>query len=268
MLLDIFGYAFFQRALLAGIMMGILAPLIGIFFVARRQAFFADTLAHASLAGVAIGVLFGIESIWSAMGASMVAAWGMEWLKRRAQLSGDAALALVLSGSLASSVVLLSITNSWNTQVLSYLFGSIATVSWNDVLSIAVILFVGGGILFLGKETFFLLAADARLAKVQGIAGERYEALFSMLAALVVAVGMRVVGALLVSALLVIPVLAANVWKRGFWQTMAIAMGYGVVSVIGGLCISATMNAPTGATIVLVSLALFGITSLGGARKN
>lgn len=261
MLIEILTYGFFQRALIAGVLMGILAPLIGIFFVARRQAFFADTLAHASLAGVAVGIAAGLQSVWAAMGASLVAAVGMEWLRRHARLSGDAALALVLSGSLAFAVLLLSITDSWNTQVLSYLFGSVTTVTWPDVYSMAGVAVVVGLVLYLGRGVFFLATADARLAKVQGIAIERYEAIFVMLAALVVAVGMRVVGALLVSALLVIPVLAANMWKRGFWQTAGIGVVYGVLSVVIGLFLSATIDTPTGATIVLATLVLFGITS-------
>lgn len=261
MLIELLTYGFFQRALIAGVLMGMLAPLIGIFFVARRQAFFADTLAHASLAGVAIGIAVGLQSVWAAMGASLVAAVGMEWLRRHARLSGDAALALVLSGSLAFAVLLLSITDSWNTQVLSYLFGSVTTVTWPDVYSMVGVAVVVGLVLYMGRGVFFLATADARLAKVQGIAIERYEAMFVILAALVVAVGMRVVGALLVSALLVIPVLAANMWKRGFWQTAGIGVVYGVLSVVAGLFLSATVDTPTGATIVLTSLVLFGATS-------
>lgn len=262
MLFELLHYGFFQRALLAGIAMGILAPLIGIFFVARRQAFFADTLAHASLAGIALGVVFGVQSVWSAMGAAVVAALGMEWLRTHARLSGDAALALVLSGSLACAVLLLSVTGSWNAQVLSYLFGSITTVTWSDIF---MMFGVGGvvlGTIFLGRGVFFLAAADARLAKVQGIAIERYEALFVVLAALVVAVGMRIVGALLVSALLVIPVLAATMWRQGFWRTACIGMVYGVASAILGLCVSAVFDTPTGASIVLLALLLFGATAL------
>lgn len=261
MLLAILQYGFFQRALLGGVLMGVLAPMIGIFFVARRQAFFADTLAHASLAGVAMGIVFGAQSVWAAMGASLAASLGMEWLRRHAKLSGDAALAVVLSGSLAGAVVLLSVTDSWNTQVLSYLFGSITTVTWNDVASIAIVAAIVLLCLYFGRRIFFLATADARLAKVQGIKIERYEGLFVMLAALVVAVGMRVMGALLVSALLVIPVLAANMWKKGFWHTAGIGVFYGTLSVVIGLFLSAGIDTPAGATIVLASLALFGLTA-------
>lgn len=267
MLLDLLSYGFFQRALIAGVLMGGLAPLMGIFFVARRQAFFADTLAHASLAGVAVGIIFGSQSVWTAMGAALLAAGGMEWLRRNARLSGDAALALVLSGSLAVSILLLSLTNSWNAQVLSYLFGSVTTVTWEDVRIMFLVTVGVGAVVYAGRGVFFLAAADARLAKVQGIAIERYEALFVMLAALVVAVGMRIVGALLVSALLVIPILAANRWRRGFWETACIGMGYGVLSVILGLGISASADTPTGATIVITTLMLFGVTYTATHRR-
>ena len=181
MSLAIFTFAFFQRALLAGALMGILAPLVGIFFVSRRQAFFADTLAHASLAGVAIGIVLGAQSVALAMGVAAIAALFMEWLRKHGDLTGDAALALVLSGSLAGSVLLLSITGAWNAQVLSYLFGSITTVSSQDIIWLA--LLTGGisGVLYLWRAYFFLAAADARLAKVQGIPIERYESIFMVL---------------------------------------------------------------------------------------
>lgn len=267
MLFDLLSYGFFQRALIAGLLMGALAPLVGLFFVARRQAFFAETLAHASLAGIAVGIAFGVQSISTAIIAALFAAGGMEWLRRHAKLSGDAALALVLSGSLGGSVLLLSITNSWNAQVLSYLFGSVTTVTWTDVGAMLGVTALVGAVLYFGRNMFFLAAADARLAKVQGIAIERYEVLFVMLAALVVAVGMRVVGALLVSALLVIPVLAANRWRKGFWQTACIGGIYGAFSVLLGLFASALFDTPAGATIVMATLVLFGATHLMLARR-
>ncbi len=266
-MMSFLAYTFFQRALLAGVCIGILAPMIGVFFVARRQAFFADTLAHASLAGVALGLLFGGQHLAGSLIASIVAAWIMHGLRSRAVISGDAALSLVLSGSLSLAVVVLSISGAWNAQALGYLFGSITTVTWNEVFWIFSIGGISAMLLWAFRHVFFLLTEDPRLARVQGIAVDRYELLFATLSALIVGVSIRVVGALLVSALLVIPVLAANVWRRGFWNTQFFAMLYGVASVIIGLFLSAWCDVPAGASMILVSLGLF-LATLGLRRVS
>ena len=262
MLLDFLHFEFFQRALVAGIAVGILAPIVGTFFVARRQAFFADTLAHASLAGVATGLLLGTSSLWGAMIAAIIAALIMERLRSRGHLSGDAALALVLSGSLALAVVVMGLAKKFNAQVLSYLFGSITTVSWSDVITIILVAIVALAAVYLFFKEFFLITFDARLARAQGMNVTFYELLFAALAAITVATGMRIVGALLVSALMVIPVLSAQVWGRGFGKTLCIAVINAVIAVILGLIFSYHLDTAAGATIVLVAIGLFILSAL------
>ncbi len=265
----LFTFAFLQRALLAGLAVGLLAPTVGTFFVARRQSFFADTLAHASLAGVALGFVFGMSSLWAAMMSAVMAALVMERLRSKGQLSGDAALALVLSGSLAIAVVVMGLVKKFNTQLLSYLFGSITAVTWMDVAVMYGIGFVALLIIFLFYKEFFLITFDDRLAKAQGIPVVIYEMLFAALAAVVVAVGMRVVGALLVSALMVIPVLAAERWGKGFVATLGIAVINAVIAIMVGLWLSFVADLAAGATIVLVALGLYiGSVLFSFAKKS
>src|SRR6185369_9090974 len=138
-MLDIFQYSFVIRGLEAGIIVAIIAPLIGIFLVLRRYSLIADTLAHVSLAGIALGLLFGINPIFTALGATVISSLGIERLRTTKRIYGESALALFLSGSLALAVVLLSISHGFNTNLFSYLFGSIVTVTSTDVITIAIL---------------------------------------------------------------------------------------------------------------------------------
>src|SRR3989338_6555832 len=144
-MLDIFNYSFIVRGLEAGIIIAIIAPLIGIFLVLRRYSLIADTLAHVSLAGIAIGLLFGVNPIMMALIVSIVASLGIERLRTTKKLYGESALALFLSGSLALAVVILSLAKGFNANLFNYLFGSLVTVTLNDIytiLALAIIIFL------------------------------------------------------------------------------------------------------------------------------
>ena len=134
MLQNIFQYGFIVRGLEAGVIVGIIAPLIGIFLVLRRYSLIADTLAHVSLAGIAIGLLLGINPVLTALGTAVVASLGIERLRTSKRVYGESALALFLSGSLALAVVILSLAHGFNANLFNYLFGSIVTVTTNDVI--------------------------------------------------------------------------------------------------------------------------------------
>src|SRR5688572_13659172 len=136
---EIFQYQFMIRAFVAGIVVSCIAPLIGNFLIARRYSLIADTLSHVSLAGIAIGLLFGIYPVYTAMAASVIVAIIIELLRSQGKVEGDAALAMFLSGGLALAVVLLGLGRGFNADLFSYLFGSITTVTVNDVYTIGIV---------------------------------------------------------------------------------------------------------------------------------
>lgn len=266
-MLDIFQYDFMVRAFEAGIAVSIVAPLIGMFLVVRRYSLMADTLAHVSLAGVAIGLLLAVNPIFSAIALSLVAAIGIESLRHSRRVFGESILALFLSGSLAIAVIILSLSKGFNASLFSYLFGSIATVSTPDLwITAGLALAVFFMTVFLYKELFFI-SLDEELAQANGLPVKRLNIALVMLAAVAIALSIRIVGVLLIGALMVIPVISAMQYGQGFRTTLILSAFFSLIAVIAGLFISFYLDLASGGAIVLVALALFGV-SLLITKKN
>lgn len=266
-MLEIFQYDFMVRAFEAGIAIGIIAPLIGMFLVVRRYSLMADTLAHVSFAGVAIGLLLQINPIISAIGLSVLASFGIESLHNRRRIFGESVLALFLSGSLAVAVVIISLAKGFNSNLFSYLFGSISTVSVTDLwvtLALAVAVFLA--VVLLYKELFFA-SFDAELAEANGLPVKVLNLTIVMLAAVAVALSIRIVGVLLIGALMVIPVISAMQFGRGFRTTLLLSVAFSLVSVVAGLFASYYFNLASGGAIVLVALGFF-LISLFFSQRN
>lgn len=254
---DFFQYGFLVRGLEAGLIVALVAPLIGIFLVLRRYSLIADTLSHVSLAGVAIGFITGINPMLTALAASLVASLGIERLRFSGKISGETALSLFLSGSLALATVLLSLGKSMNASLLNYLFGSINTVTSNDVLTIGILAIVSAlGVALFYKE-LVATTFDETLARVSGIPAHLISVILIALASLVIALSIPIVGVLLISALIVIPVTTALQLRVNFTKSLLFAELFSVLSVIIGIGISFAYDLSTGGTIVLVMLAIF-----------
>ena len=265
-MLEIFSYAFMLRAFLAGTVIAILAPFIGTFLVVRRYSLMADTLSHVSLVGIALGVLTGINPIVGALLASVIAAIGIDRLRGTKQIFGESVLALFLSGSLAVATVLLSLGGKYTVNILSFLFGSITTVQASDVVIIsclgALVIFL---LLFFYRQ-FFAVAFDEELAEASGIRSRLFSTLLVIVAAVTVALSIRIVGALLVGALMIIPVLSAIQFGRSFRQSILLATLFSLCAVLFGLFLSFYVGLPSGGTIVIVALGIF-LCSLVGSRS-
>ncbi len=260
MLLDIFQYNFIVRGFEAGIIIAIIAPLIGIFLVLRRYSLIADTLAHVSLAGIAIGLLSGINPVLTALATTVVASLGIEKLRTSKRIYGESALALFLSGSLALAIVLLSLAHGFNTNLFSYLFGSIVTVTMNDVYIIIVLgLVVIITLIAFYKELVFT-TFDEDASKVSGIPTKLINTVLIFLSAVTVSLSIPIVGVLLISALIVIPVVTALQIRKSFIKTILYAEAISIFSVIAGIFLSFYLNLSTGGTIVLIMLAIFLLT--------
>lgn len=261
-MIEIFQYDFMIRAFEAGVAIGIVAPLIGMFLVVRRYSLMADTLAHVSLAGVALGLLLGINPIFSAIGLSLGASIGIEQLRNSRKIFGESVLALFLSGSLAVAVIILSLAKGFNANLFSYLFGSISTVSPLDLwvtIALAVVVFFTVCLLY--KELFFI-SFDSELARANGLPVKRLNLIVVMLAAVAVSLSIRIVGVLLIGALMVIPVISAMQYGKGFRTTLLLSVLFSLVSVISGLFVSYYLGLASGGTIVVIALAIFLVSLL------
>ncbi|MDR7418127.1 MAG: metal ABC transporter permease [Armatimonadota bacterium] len=264
---EILQYGFMQRALLAGVMIGTIAPLIGVFIVLRRLSLIADTLSHVALAGVAAGILLKTYPIAGALAAVLAGAVGIERLRVSGRLFGEAALAVFLSGGFAVAVVLISLANGFNVDLFSYLFGAITVVQPRDLWVILVLgLVVLAHVVLLYKE-LFAIAFDEEGARVQGVPVDALNLMLTTLVAVTVVVAMRIVGILLTSALLVIPALTALRLARSFHETLVIAVLCSLTAVLVGMVTSFYLNIAAGGAIVFAALALFGLASLSGYRR-
>jgi zinc transport system permease protein len=253
-------YGFMHRAFAAGVVTALICPAIGVFLIPRRLSLIADTLAHVALAGVALGLVLG------ALGVALAGAVGIEHLRARGALGGDAALAVFLSGGFALAVVLISLARGFNADLFAILFGSILTVTQADVWLIVAL----GAVVTVAVGCFYkqLLAITLNedLARTSGVPVGALNLLLTVLTALTTVVAMRMVGVLLVSAMIVIPALTGFALGRSFHAATAIAIGIALLSMTAGLIAAYYLRLAAGGAVVLAALLIFAAASLARRR--
>ncbi|MGC0332114.1 zinc transport system permease protein [Streptomyces sp. SAI-170] len=256
--MEFLNYAFMQRALIAAVLVGITAPAIGIYLVQRRQALMGDGIGHVAMTGVGLGFMLSWSPVWMATLVSVAGAVLMELIRWYGKTRGDIALAMLFYGGMAGGVMLINLApGGANANLMSFLFGSLSTVSEADVQAICIL--AGFVILttLLLRRQLFAVSQDEEFARVTGLPVRALNLLVAVTAAVTVTVAMRVVGLLLVSALMVVPVAAAQQISRSFATTFVIAVALGVTVTIGGTVTSYYQDVPPGATIVLLAIAAF-----------
>ncbi len=228
----------------------------------KKQSFLADALSHVSLLGLALASLLSIPLTLGAVAVSVTAAVGMEELRRTGRLFRDSSLVIFFSGSLALAIVIMSLSGGLSGNVLSYLFGSIATVTDVDVwVTGGVALFALCFLFFFGRPLFLLVLSED-LAKVSGVHIRRLSIAFAVMTAMIVAVSLQTVGALLVGSLMTVPVFAALQWNFGFRRTLALSVVISLLSVLVGFFLSYSFRLPSGGAIVLVAVVFFLLSFL------
>ncbi|MEW9123997.1 MAG: metal ABC transporter permease [Thermotaleaceae bacterium] len=253
-MLEILQYGFMQRALLAGSIVGILCPLIGIFIVLRRMSLIGDSLSHVALAGIAAGILTGIYPLGMALATSVVAALAIEKLRKAYEQYAELAIAIILSAGIGIAVVLISLAKSINVDLFGYLFGSITTVLPEDIKIIAVLgIVIILSVKLLYKELFFI-AFDEEAANLAGIPVQKINVFFIVMIATTITLAMRIVGILLVSSLMVIPVAASLQIARSFREATFLSLIFAEIAVISGILLSYHFELASGGTIVLISV--------------
>lgn len=255
-MLELFSFEFMQRAFAAGLLVAVICPLIGTFVVMRRLSMIGDTLSHASLAGIAAGMLGGFYPLAGALVFSIAAAIGIEKLRKRFSQYAELSISIVLSASIGLAVVLISLAKSFNADLMSYLFGSIIAVNMMDIyiiLALSIIILVSVWLLY--KE-FFYMSFDEEGAELAGIPVSALNTYFTVLTAMTIVVSMRVVGMLLVSSLMVVPVACSLLVSKSFKNTIFLSVIYALISVIVGLFTSYYFDLAPGGSIVLTSVFL------------
>ncbi|MER7620046.1 metal ABC transporter permease [Streptomyces sp. NPDC126503] len=255
--------AFMQRALLAAVLVGITAPAVGIYLVQRRQALMGDGIGHVAMTGVGLGFLLNSSPVWMATLVAVAGSVAMELIRAYGKTRGDLALALLFYGGMAGGVLLINLSPTGsNANLSSYLFGSLTTVSPEDVTAIsllaAFVVLVTVGL----RRHLFAVSQDEEFARVTGLPVRALNLLIAVTAAVTVTVAMRVVGLLLVSALMVVPVAAAQQLTKSFRATFVLAVATGVTVTLAGTVTSYYQDVPPGATIVLYAIGVFVLLTL------
>lgn len=260
--LELLQYPFMRYALLAGLLVGLAAPVVGIFLVQRRLALIGDGMGHVALAGVAVGVLTGTAPVWTALAAAVAGAVAIELVRGRGRTSGDVALAVMFYGGISAGVVLLSQSSSASPANLdAYLFGAITTISPSDVVTFAALALIVLVLTLALAPRLFAVANDAEYARAVGLPVLGLNILLAVLTAVTVVVAMRVVGLLLISALMILPNAIAQLVCRSFRGSLLTAMGTGVLVTLVGIVSSFYAGTPAGGSIVVLAVALFVLTA-------
>ncbi|TAL18956.1 metal ABC transporter permease [Patescibacteria group bacterium] len=259
---DFLQYDFFVRALIAGVLIGILAANLGVFVIVRKMSFFSDAIAHASFTGVALGLLLGIHPLAGAAGFAVLIALLISKLGERRSLSLDTIIGVFFSTALALGVIVIGALKGYRVDLFGYLFGDILGVSALDNILIAVLTAATVILLLIFFRVWTKIAFHADLARVEGVNVSFQDRLFLVILALTIALGIRLVGAVLIGPLLIIPAATAKNIGWSMRSLVAVSTLVGIFSSLAGLIISYYANTASGPTVVLVSAAVFGLSFL------
>jgi zinc transport system permease protein len=260
-MMELFQYSFVQRALIAGILIALLAAVLGVFLVLRKLSLIGDGLSHVSFGGLAIGLALGILPTYAAIPVALLGSLLILKLVEHTRVYGDAAIGIVSAVGIAIGVVIASLGGGFNVDLMSYLFGNILAITPTELLLTAIVsafvlLFV---MRFVGE--LFAMTFDAAYARTLGIRTRKIDMMFFAVTSVVVVLAIQLVGVLLVSAMLILPAATALQLTRSFKGSIMFSSLIAVMSVLAGTVVSFLLNVPTGATIVLMSFAAFVIAA-------
>ncbi|ATF26233.1 metal ABC transporter permease [Brochothrix thermosphacta] len=261
--MEMFLHEFMQRAFIAGTLIAILAPLFGLFVILRRQSLIADTLAHISLAGVAVGFTIGVNPTLTTIAVVVLGGLTIEIMRSFFKTYSELSIAILMSGGLAVALVLTSFNGGNSTASISqYLFGSIVTIDAESVFWLLGLAIVAVTLYLLFRRHMYVLTFDEDTAYTSGLNTRLISMVFSVLTGLAVAIMMPIVGALLVSSLMILPSAIAIKWVKSFDFAIILSIVMGLIGVYSGLTMSYQVGSPPGASITIVLIVMFIISMI------
>ncbi|EEV40705.1 ABC transporter permease [Enterococcus casseliflavus EC20] len=256
-------YEFMRRAFLAAIFIAGIAPMLGVFLVIRRQSLMADTLSHVSLAGVALGFFLNLNPSLTTLLIVVIAAIILEYLRTLYRSYSEISIAILMSGGLALALVLMNLSGGNSaTSIQSYLFGSIVTITQEQVWILGFLFLAVFALFFLFKRPMYILTFDEDTAHVDGLPVRVMSMLFNVLTGVAIAMMIPIAGALLISAIMVLPAAISMRLGKSFNAVILISVVIGMIGMMSGLTSSFYLDTPPGATITLVFIALFLVINL------
>ncbi len=263
-----FQFGFLQRALVAGVFIAVACSVLGVFLVLRKDAMVGHGMSHVAFAGVALGLFLGVMPLAASLIVSIVAALGITKLKESAGLYGDTAIGIISSLGLAVGILLATMAGSFNVDLLSYLFGEILAIEPVEVVFSMALAAIVIGAVAVNYSRLLFMTFDREAARAVGLGVARLDALLTVMTAVTIVLGMKVVGILLVAALIVIPAAAGLQAASSFRSAMIIACAVSMGSVAAGLFLALAFNIPASASIVILSFLIFLTVSSVKRKKG
>ncbi len=264
-------YSFMQRAFIVGNVIAVIAPLIGVFLIMKRLALIGNTISHVALAGVALGMILGIYPVYMALLISVIAALGIERMRKSYQDYAELSLSIILATGLGIATILISLSPN-SAGIMSYLFGSITLVTRQDLSIVIPLGIIITLVVFKYYYGLFYLSFNEEDARLSGIPVRFLNIVFILIISLTIALSMRIIGGLLIASLISIPVATALQLARSFKGTIIYSIFFAVVSVNSGLTFSFYYDLAPGGTIIITSVAVLvlviGLQKLKGYRKQ
>jgi zinc transport system permease protein len=273
--LELLQYGFMHRAILVGLCIGVMAPLIGTFLVHRQLALIGDALAHTAFAGVAVGLFLnavidlGVSPYLTAVVVAMIAALLIELISEATDAYNDVSMAIVLSTGFALGTTLISINAGGLTvSVDQYLFGNLSTVTTQAAAILLILFAIIIGVVAVTRNQLLYVTFDETAAEVSGLSVSYYNRIMVMLTALVVVGAMQIMGVILVAAMLVVPVAGATQVSRSFSEALLVSVVLAELSVILGIGIAYYAGATAGGVVVLVAVAIYALAVIAGKLQS
>jgi zinc transport system permease protein len=256
-MLDLLQYQFFQNALIGGSVAAVACAAIGLFLILKKEVMIGDGIAHTAFGGIALGLLFGVNPLLSALVVSVFAVFGISYMRRKDIAPSDSAIAVMLALGFSTGLIIISMVGGFNVELFSYLFGSILTITRVDLLIISILGLTVFVFLRLFHKELLAMIFDRDDSRVMGIPTKRLSLAFDLLVASTIVLSIKVIGIILVIALLVLPGLSALRLGLSFRKTIVAATVFSVISTVVGILLSALFDIATGGLIVLVATMLF-----------
>jgi zinc transport system permease protein len=259
---DILEYQFLQNAFIAAILVSVIAGIIGTYITARRLVFLSGGITHASFGGIGIAYYFGINPILGAIIFSILSAFGIETLSRRKSLREDSAIGILWAFGMAIGVIFIFLTPGYAPNLMSFLFGSILTVTHSDLIYLSLMAVVVVAFFTLLYRSILYFAFDPEFARTQKVPVTLLNYILIAFIAIAIVLSIRVVGIILLISLYTIPPATANIFSQHFGRIILWSILISLVGSTMGLLFSYRVNIPSGASIVMVLVAIFGLTKL------
>jgi len=268
LLIEMLSYSFILRAVTVGMLVSLCSALLGVSLVLKRHSMIGDGLSHVGFGALSVAMVMNLAPLKVAVPVVIAAAFLLLRISENSRIRGDAAIALISSSSIAVGVTAASLASGMNTDVYNFLFGSILAMSEEDVVISAVLSFIVLLLFFFFYHKIFAVTFDENFARATGTKAGIYNTMIALLTAVTIVVGMRIMGSLLISGLIIFPALSSMRVFRSFRGVIITSALISVVCFFCGIIVSYAFATPTGASIILANLLVFGICCLAGMIRG